>query len=60
GQVVAPIIGAPWTPCETGQKYRAGLVRDGERQTYISRGLGQTIAPVRLNCPPEVTLITLV
>jgi predicted MPP superfamily phosphohydrolase len=28
-------------------------------QTYVSRGVGTSGAPVRFNCPPEVTLITL-
>ncbi|MEW6263051.1 MAG: metallophosphoesterase [Thermodesulfobacteriota bacterium] len=59
GQVVLPWLGAPYLPSPFGQKYRAGLVRDGARQTYVSRGLGVFFVPVRLNCPPEVTIITL-
>jgi predicted MPP superfamily phosphohydrolase len=59
GQIVLPYLGAPYLPSPFGQKYRAGLVADGERQTYVSRGLGLFFAPVRLNCPPDVTLITL-
>ncbi len=59
GQVVAPFIGMPFIPSPFGQKYRAGLVRDGKRQTYVTRGVGHLLAPIRLNCPPEVTLITL-
>ncbi len=59
GQIVAPIFGAPFMPSKFGQKYLAGLVRDGNRQTYISRGVGHLLAPIRLNCPPEATLITL-
>ena len=59
GQVVLPVIGAPYLPSPFGQKYRAGLVRDGKRQTYVSRGLGVFFAPVRLNCPPEVTILNL-
>jgi hypothetical protein len=59
GQIVAPIIGMPFIPSKFGQKYRAGLVKDGARQTYITRGIGYLLAPIRFNCPPEVTLITL-
>jgi predicted MPP superfamily phosphohydrolase len=59
GQIVLPVIGAPYLPSPFGQKYRAGLVRDGKRQTYVSRGLGVFFAPIRLNCPPEVTILTL-
>ncbi|MDY6852136.1 MAG: metallophosphoesterase [Thermodesulfobacteriota bacterium] len=59
GQVVLPLIGAPFLPSPFGQKYRSGLVRDGERQTYISRGLGVFFVPIRINCPSEITLLTL-
>jgi predicted MPP superfamily phosphohydrolase len=59
GQIVFPFIGAPFLPSAFGQKYRAGLVKDGPRYTYTTRGLGVFFVPVRLNCPPEVTLITL-
>ena len=34
--------------------------RDGARQTYISRGIGHLLAPIRINCPPEVTVLKLV
>lgn len=60
GQIVAPFIGAPFMPSKFGQKYLAGLVKDNDRQTYISRGVGHLMAPVRLNCPPEATVMTLV
>ena len=59
GQIVLPFVGAPYLPSPFGQKYRAGLVRDGERQTFVSRGLGLFFVPVRLNCPPDVSVITL-
>jgi predicted MPP superfamily phosphohydrolase len=29
------------------------------RQMYVSRGLGTVALPMRLNCPPEITQITL-
>lgn len=59
GQVVLPLIGAPFLPSAFGQKYRAGLVEDQGRFTYISTGLGLFFVPIRLNCPPEVNLLTL-
>ena len=59
GQVVVPFIGQPVMPSKFGQKYREGLVRDGERQTYVSRGVGCLLAPIRLNCMPEATVLTL-
>ena len=60
GQVVFPLIGVPYMPSKYGTKYAEGLVRDGERQTYISRGVGHLMVPVRINCPPEVSILTLV
>jgi len=60
GQVVMPFLGQPVMPSKFGQRYRTGLVRDGDRQTYISRGVGCLLAPIRLNCPPEATVLTLI
>ena len=60
GQIALPLVGAPFMPSKFGQKYLAGLVRDDTRQTYISRGVGHLMAPIRLNAPPEATIITLV
>ncbi len=59
GQVSLPFIGVPFSPTQS-QKYLRGLVRDDDRQTYITRGVGHLVVPIRFNCPPEVTLITLV
>jgi predicted MPP superfamily phosphohydrolase len=59
GQVVLPFLGALYIPSPFGQKYLAGLVRDQKRQTYVSRGLGLFFVPVRINCPPDVSLLTL-
>lgn len=53
---------APILPSRYGQKYSGGLValnrKEGTR-VYVSRGIGMSIIPVRFNCPPELTLITL-
>ena len=59
GQVVLPLAGQPVMPSKFGQKYRAGLVQDGARQTYVSRGIGHLLFPMRFNCPPEVAIIRL-
>lgn len=40
-------------------KYIAGLYNIGKSNMYISRGLGTVGLPIRLNCPPEITKITL-
>ena len=42
-----------------GKKYVQGLFRLGRMQLYVNRGIGTVGLPFRLNCPPEITLLTL-
>lgn len=58
GQVRLPLIGAPVLPY-LGRKYPYGLRCLGDMWLYTNRGVGNLI-PVRVNCRPEVTEITLV
>ena len=60
GQVVLPGIGAPYVPSRYGQKYRRGLVQGPVARVFVTTGVGTILPPVRLGCPPEVVLITLV
>ena len=59
GQVVVPGYGSPVVPSRYGQKYLRGLVRAPYTNVYVSRGLGTSGPAVRLNSPPELTLMTL-
>ncbi len=59
GQVRLPLLGAGWVPMGTG-RYVAGWYMLGGTALYVSRGLGWSIAPFRLGCPPEVARIRLV
>ncbi|MFZ3071858.1 MAG: metallophosphoesterase [Thermodesulfobacteriota bacterium] len=60
GQVRVPFTGyAPYMPSRNGQKFTGGLVDLGHTRVYVSRGVGVVGLPVRVNCPPEITLITL-
>jgi predicted MPP superfamily phosphohydrolase len=56
GQVVLPLVGAI-----AAQKYPvvAGLGRRGNTTMFVSRGVGTVYVPVRVNCPPEVAVLTL-
>jgi uncharacterized protein len=58
GQVWLPGVGAPWLPL-FARKYPRGLYRVGPLTLYTNIGLGTIRLPIRLNCPPEVTLFTL-
>ena len=59
GQVRVPLIGAPRLP-PLGRKYPIGLYQIGSMLQYTSRGLGSVFLPIRFNCRPEITLLTLV
>lgn len=41
-------------------KYISGLYESGKSKMYISRGIGSVALPIRFNCPPEITKITLI
>ena len=58
GQITLP-GGRPIFLPSLGRKYPAGLYRVGRTWLYTNRGLGAGYPPVRLNCPPEITVITL-
>jgi predicted MPP superfamily phosphohydrolase len=56
GQVVLPVVGAI-----AAQKFPvvAGLAQRDETMMFVSRGIGTIYVPVRINCPPEVAILTL-
>jgi uncharacterized protein len=58
GQVVLPLLGPPILPY-LGQKYPSGLYEIRGMYQYTNRGVGTGRLPLRLNCPPEITLFTL-
>jgi predicted MPP superfamily phosphohydrolase len=59
GQIRIPIL-EPLVLRATGHhRYPRGLNRVGELQVYTNRGLGVVGLPLRYDCPPEVTHLTL-
>ncbi len=44
----------------TVHKYISGLYHNEGKYLYVSRGIGTVGLPLRFNCPPEITKITLV
>jgi len=61
GQLVfAKVGGMLITPASLASQYIAGQYRIGNSTMYVSRGIGTVGLPVRINCPAEVTAITLV
>jgi hypothetical protein len=57
GQIRFPLAPPLYLP-PLGRKYFSGLYSIRELTLYTNVGLGTINVPVRLNCPPEVTLIT--
>jgi predicted MPP superfamily phosphohydrolase len=56
GQVVMPGVGAL---ARARFPILEGLGRRGNSSIFVSRGVGTVYVPVRINCPPEVALVTL-
>jgi hypothetical protein len=56
GQVVLPVVGAV-----AARKFPviAGVGRREKTTMFVSRGVGTVYVPVRINCPPEVAILTL-
>lgn len=58
GQVRLPFIGPVATSSRYGRRFASGWV-EAPARGYVSRGLGVTQLPIRLACPPELTVLTL-
>jgi predicted MPP superfamily phosphohydrolase len=58
GQVLIPGK-PPFVKPHLGKKYPSGLTRVRDAWLYTNRGLGVISVPLRINCPPEVTYLTL-
>jgi len=60
GQIVFARVGNMVVcPAALFSKYVWGLYKSGNSQMYITRGIGTVGVPFRINCPPEITKITL-
>jgi predicted MPP superfamily phosphohydrolase len=56
GQVIVPAIGAV-----AGRKFPvlAGYATRENTSLFVSRGVGTVYVPIRINCPPDVAVLTL-
>ena len=59
GQVKMSLPGLDLSIAHLMSPYPEGLYRIGASHLYVSRGIGTTGAPIRLNAPPEITLFHL-
>lgn len=58
GQIVLPIVGAPFAGTSSGLFYPCGASRRRGRNLIVSAGIGTSILPLRWNAPPDFWLIT--
>jgi uncharacterized protein len=58
GQVRIPLLPPLYLP-KMAKKYVLGTYQVGPLLLYTTAGLGTVGVPIRLNCPPEITLVTL-
>ncbi len=59
GQIKLSLPGMDISMAHFRTPYPEGLYRIKDSHLYVSRGIGTTFTPVRLNAPPEVTLFHL-
>lgn len=60
GQFRLPIIGGIYAPHQgVFPKYDSGLYTESNTNLVVSRGLGNSAFPFRLNNPPEIIIVTL-
>ena len=60
GQVRLPLLGGLYAPGPgLLPEYDSGLYSLGETQMVVSRGLGNSVAPLRVNNRPELVIVTL-
>lgn len=59
GQIRLPSLGALTTSTQIGRKMDKGVFKTGESQyVFIQSGLGGGTIPLRIGCPPRITLLT--
>lgn len=60
GQIRLPFIGAVIAPDQGFfPKYSDGLYKESDTTMIISRGLGSSVIPIRINNPAEIVVVTL-
>lgn len=60
GQVRLPLVGRPVVSSRYGERYARGHVREGNRDLFVSSGIGTSLLPVRFGVPPEISLLEVV
>ena len=59
GQIRLPLLGGLFASGEFFPEYDAGLFQQGNTAMVVSRGLGNSLFPLRINNRPEIVVVTL-
>lgn len=60
GQIILPLIGALFAPNQgLFPAYTSGVYSENNTNLVVSRGLGNSLIPLRINNRPEIVLVTL-
>lgn len=57
GQVNLPYLGRMIVPSRFGERYAYGHIIEGDRQMFVSSGIGNAILSIRYGVPPEIVLL---
>lgn len=60
GQFIIPFTKPLFVPSRYGSEFASGVIKNTSNIMIISKGLGMSILPVRLNCKPEITIVDFV
>lgn len=58
GQVRFPFLGSLWLP-KGSLEFDAGWFKSKNSKLYVTRGIGNSILPIRFNCRPELSIINI-
>lgn len=59
GQINIPHVTEHFMPIKNAGRYLHGLVHEPGGYTYVNRGIGTLVFPLRIAAPPEITAFTL-
>ncbi len=60
GQFVIPFMTPLFVPSKFGGEFASGLIKNSNNKMIISKGIGTTGIPLRLNCRPEIVIVEFV